>query len=275
MQVLRVFNNNVVLASSGEGGEVVVTGRGIGFQVKQGDKIDATRIAKVFYPADGRDPDHLAEMLAFIPSEHLKLIIEAMTTAGLSSEQRDKITLVIALADHVGGAIRRAHDGQILDVPLRAEVQQLYSAEYEQARRLVAAINQQIRVPIGEEEAVAFTLHLVNASFTSGDLSYTYKMTGLIEQMISIIAQGIDRQLDDISVARFITHLRYLFVRIAQHKQLTGEPSAVSAAVAESYPEAVACARRLAELTELRLGEPLTEDEISYLALHVARLHRG
>ncbi|QGU01267.1 Cryptic beta-glucoside bgl operon antiterminator [Corynebacterium kalinowskii] len=274
MQVLRIFNNNVVLASTGEGGEVVVTGRGIGFQVKQGDEVDATRIAKVFYPADGRDPDHLAEMLSFIPAEHIKLIIDSMADAGMSQDNRDKLTLVIALADHVGGAIRRAHDGQILEVPLRAEVQQLYAEEYQQAHRLVEAINERISVPISLEEAVAFTLHLVNASFTSGDLSYTYKMTGLIEQMISVIAEGDEKQMDEISVARFITHLRYLFVRIAQHKQLTGEPTAVSDAVNKSYPEAVTCALRLAELVELRLGEPLTEDEISYLALHVARLRR-
>lgn len=274
MQVLRIFNNNVVLASTGEGGEVVVTGRGIGFQVKHGDEVDATRIAKVFYPADGRDPDHLAEMLSFIPAEHIKLIIESMADAGMSQDNRDKLTLVIALADHVGGAIRRAHDGQILEVPLRAEVQQLYAEEYQQAHRLVEAINKRISVPISPEEAVAFTLHLVNASFTSGDLSYTYKMTGLIEQMISVIAEGDKKQMDEISVARFITHLRYLFVRIAQHKQLTGEPTAVSNAVNKSYPEAVTCALRLAELVELRLGEPLTEDEISYLALHVARLRR-
>lgn len=276
MQVLRVFNNNVVLASTGEGGEVVVTGRGIGFQVKHGDLVDPERISKVFYPADGRDPDHLAEMLSFIPAEHIRLTIEAMVSAGFSTEQRDKLTLVIALADHVGGAIRRAQTGEVLDVPLRAEVQQLYVEEYQQGVALVDAINAQLRTPIAMEEAVAFTMHLVNASFTSGDLSYTYKMTGLIEQMISIIseASASEVELDQISIARFITHLRYLFVRIAQHKQLTGEPSAVTLAVANSYPDAMECAGRLAELAELRLGEQLTDDEVSYLALHVARLWR-
>lgn len=277
MRVLRVFNNNVVLASTGEGGEVVVTGRGIGFRVKNGDIIDAAKVAKVFYPADGRDPDHLAEMLSFIPAEHIKVIIDAMATAGFSQEQRDKLTLVIALADHVSGAIRRAYDGKKLEYPLKAEVQQLYSEEYAQAQRLVVAINAGLKTPIFAEEAIAFTLHLVNASFTSGDLSYTYKMTGLIEQVIDVISESAapGTSLDQISIARFITHLRYLFVRISQHKQLTGEPTVVMSAVATSYPEAMICAGRLAELVELRLGEPLTADEISYLALHVARLRRN
>jgi beta-glucoside operon transcriptional antiterminator len=32
------------------------------------------------------------------------------------------------------------------------------------------------------------------------------------------------------------------------------------------------CALRLARLVELRLGSPLTDDEVSYLTLHVARV---
>lgn len=33
MEILRVFNNNVVLAKGGDGGEVILTGRGLGFQI--------------------------------------------------------------------------------------------------------------------------------------------------------------------------------------------------------------------------------------------------
>lgn len=127
--------------------------------------------------------------------------------------------------------------------------------------------------PFRKKKRSLSTLHLVNASFTSGDLSYTYQMTGLIEQMIAVVEQASHKdQLDQISIARFITHLRYLFVRIAQHKQLAEKPGAVSTAIMEAYPESVEVAYRLAELVELRLGESLTEDEVSYLVLHVARL---
>ncbi|SPF67112.1 CAT RNA binding domain [Propionibacterium ruminifibrarum] len=40
MEVLRVFNNNVVLARDELGREVVVTGRGVGFKKKSGDPVD-------------------------------------------------------------------------------------------------------------------------------------------------------------------------------------------------------------------------------------------
>ena len=62
-------------------------------------------------------------------------------------------------------------------------------------------------------------LHLVNAGFATGDLSFTYQMTGVFTQLFEVLEQA--------------------------------------------YGQAV---------LELRLGEPLTEDEVTYLTLHVARM---
>ena len=47
--------------------------------------------------------------------------------------------------------------------------------------------------------------------------------------------------------------------------------SSIGAAIREAYPDALACAERLAALLELRMGTPLSDDEVSYLTLHVAR----
>lgn len=59
MEILRVFNNNVVLAKGGDGGEVILTGRGLGFQAKPGQTVDESKVVRTFVPSDGRDPDHL------------------------------------------------------------------------------------------------------------------------------------------------------------------------------------------------------------------------
>lgn len=99
-------------------------------------------------------------------------------------------------------------------------------------------------------------------------------MTGLIQQLIAIIGEFLGKELDseEVTVARFITHLRYLFVRMQQNKQLSAEHSAIGRAIVEAYPRASECAKILANIIELRMDDPLTDDEISYLALHVARL---
>ncbi len=272
MELLRVFNNNVVLAKRDDGVDVILTGRGLGFQAKPGSRIDESKIVKVFVPADGRDPDHMGQLLAEIPPEHVQMILDAMASAGI--EGIGSPALVVALADHLGFALARARVGQVLEYPLTSEVVGLYPDEYAKARALVRAINASADVPLPDVEATAFTLHLVNAGFATGDLSWTYTMTGVIQQILDVAANGLGIELDptSITVGRFITHLRYLFVRIRKDEQLAHHMLAVVRSIVESYPAENDCARTIARLVELRLGTALNEDEIAYLTLHLARL---
>ncbi|HCT9181505.1 TPA: PRD domain-containing protein [Corynebacterium aurimucosum] len=273
MQLLRVFNNNVVLARRGAE-DVIVTGRGIGFQAHPGTEVDPAKVVKVFVPDSGRDPDHLAAMIAGIPGEYVQLVIDAMHSVDMSEALRSKLTLVVAIADHIHGAVNR---GNAVSYPLEAEVRHLYADDFALAQQLLDAINSGLHKPLAPDEAVAITLHLVNAGFAVGDLSGTYRMTGLIQQILAVIGSHNDTELnsEDISVARFITHLRYLFVRMAEHQQLDSDDRQVATAISARYPDAVETAQMVANLIELRLDSALTPDEVSYLTLHIARLEEA
>lgn len=272
MELLRVFNNNVVLARRHDGVEVILTGRGLGFQTKPGQTVDESKIVKIFVPSDGRDPDHIGQLLAEIPPEHIQMVLSAMREARI--EDTASVILVLSLADHLGFALARARIGQVIEYPLTAEVVSLYPDEYAKAQRFVEALNALSDVTLPQVEVTAFSLHLVNAGFASGDLSWTYTMTGVIQQILDVAAKGLDVQLDpsSISVGRFITHLRYLFVRINKDEQLEHHMFAVVQSIVDSYPKENACAKTIAELVELRLGSSLSIDEIAYLTLHLARL---
>ncbi|MER5602461.1 PRD domain-containing protein [Streptomyces sp. NPDC002265] len=278
MKALRVLNNNVVLASDEKGQPVILTGRGIGFSSHQGKPVDSALIERVFVPTDGHGHDHdadrLGEALALISEEVLQAVVSALEEVGIEGRESTRPTLAIAVADHVAGALERARQGTVIDYPLRAEVQTLYAAEYAQAQRLLRAINKRVAPELGASEAVALALHLVNAGFVSGDLSFTYTMTGVIQQMLAVVREryGLDISHESMNVARFVTHVRYLFVRIQQRQQLTGQESTIGKGIRQYYPEATRTAERLATIVELRLGRRLSEDEVSYLALHVARM---
>ena len=258
MDVLRVFNNNVVLARDGDR-EVILTGRGIGFQAKPGQHVDDAKIVRRFIPVDGKDPDHMAQQVAGIPPEIIRLVTDAMNRTGLKEQADKQPTLVMALADHICGAIQRAQRKQNIEYPLEAEVRSLYADEYAKGVAMVDAMNTYLGGALPRSEAVALALHLVNAVFSGG-----------IEG-----AYGITLAQDSVNVARFITHLRYLFVRIHQHEQLDDEPQPIIESIKTSYPKACQCARQLAVVVKMRLGSDLTEAEIAYLALHVARVTNG
>jgi beta-glucoside operon transcriptional antiterminator len=273
VEILRVFNNNVVLARS-DGGEVILTGRGLGFQAKPGQRVDPSKVLRTFVPEDGRDPDYLGAMVAAIPPEHLVLAEQALEAGRAELSIPHSSVLSVALADHLSFAIKRLHLGLAFDYPLRAEVSHLYPAELQAARRILEHVNARLEIPLADDEAVPITLHLVNAGFATGDLSYTYQMTGVFTQLFEVLEQAYGRPLDrnTVNAARFITHLRYFFVRANSGKQLEEGATKLREAIRGSSPDAYSTALKLQAVLELRLGEPLTEDEVTYLTLHVARM---
>lgn len=282
MKILRVFNNNVVLASSEDepGAEVVLTGRGLGFGASAGDTVDEAKISRVFRPEDHRDPDHVAALAADVPLWFVELA--GSLTDGLEVPS----PTVLALADHLHMAVRRQelappHLSSTTvqgSHPLSAEVSHLYPEEFATARMMLARVNLRLAEKgtsaLPDSEAVSMALHLVNAGFYTGDLRATYEMTGMFSQLFDVVdsAYGVTVDRQSVNAARFITHMRYLFVRVNDGEQLNEGFSALRESLAQSHPEAVTCGDRLASVLELRLGTELSSDERSYLALHVTRL---
>lgn len=274
MEVLRVFNNNVVLARDADRGEVILTGRGLGFQAKPGQQVDEAKVVRVFVPEDGRNADNFGALVAAIPPEHLALADQALEIARGGMAGPLNSTTVVALADHLSFAIKRLRQGLNIEYPLRAEVAHLYPDELRMGQQIVDFVNDRLEDQLPRDESVAVALHLVNAGFASGDLSYTYQMTGVFAQLFEVLEQAYGRAFDreTVNAARFITHLRYFFVRAHTGRQLAEGSTGLGSAIREAYPEAFGTALKLQAVLELRLGEPLTDDEVTYLTLHVARM---
>ncbi|WP_239536145.1 CAT RNA binding domain-containing protein [Rhodococcoides fascians] len=240
MEILRIFNNNVVLARADHGGEVIVTGRGLGFQAKPGHRVDQERVARVFVPEDGRDPDNFGALVAAVPPEHLVLADRALDVARAELGVALGSTTVIALADHLSFAVVRHEKNMPMSYPLRGEVVHMYPREYSAATKVLEFVNSQLDHPLVLDEAVAIALHLVNAGFASGDLSFTYQMTGVFTQLFDIMGAEYNRVFDrdSVNAARFITHLRYFFVRASTGRQLDERSGKLRDAIREVYPDA-------------------------------------
>ncbi|MCQ9349035.1 PRD domain-containing protein [Corynebacterium phoceense] len=270
MKVVRVLNNNVVLAVDETGAEAILTGWGVGFQAKPGQPVKADKVTRTFRPENERDSDNLAQQLAALDPRFLAAADDALRA---EFEERGSAT-VVALADHLSVAAVRVAATAAQPHPLTAEVKHLYPAEYAAGERILTRVNKQLELDLPQVEAVAIAMHLVNASFHTDGLAETYRMTGVFGQLFDIIDTSFDIELDrqSISAARFITHMRYFFVRVSEGRQLNEGMSVLKDSLQVSHPQAVTCASRLASILELRLGAPLTDDEVSYLALHIARL---
>lgn len=272
--VRYVYNNNVVLAIEPGGMEVVLLGKGLGFRRRPGDRVDPTG-AQRFVPDRRYRATRVAELLSGATVEQAELARQIVTLAhtelGLAVSQ----SLVLPVLDHLAYAVRRARSGVTIDFPLRWEVGQLYPAEAAVGRRVVAMINRSLGVELQPDEWVAFALHFINQQWAGGDLGRTVTMTETIMKSFELLHELWSTPIDQdaMSAARFVTHIRYLFARVEQGRQLPSARIDVMASVRGTWPEAAVAAEQLSRLIGDALGHALTPEETAYLALHTSRLY--
>ena len=273
MRATRVLNNNAVLVEDDSGGTAVVLGRAIGYGKRPGDTIDPDAVSERFVPDSATSVDRLAAFLSDVPLEIVRVAREAAELATAQLSVRMSQALVLPMADHLAFAIERSREGEELDYPLRWEVAQLYPRELELGRATLHLVRRRLGVDLPEDEAVAIAMHLVNAQFATAGLGRTLEMTTQLSRILGVIelTMGISIDRGGMAATRFVTHLRYLFVRLSSGAQFVGEASGVRAAVQAAHPQSFLCAERIRYLLSVGDQRP-TDDEVTYLALHIARL---
>lgn len=278
MRITRIYNNNVALARTFTGEEIVVIGKGLAFGKRKGELIDPTKVEQTFVPDGSTTNERLTWSLQQIPSEILSLATELEQQVTEQHGIKISHSFIIPLADHINYALIRAQQGVEVDYPLTLEVTQLYPKEVEFGRQALTMVFERTGVQLPDNEAIPLALHLVNSQFDYEDMSRTFRMTEVFSQIFDIISASYGQTVDQsaLSVARFVSHLRYLFVRTDQK---TSTPNSVSMptvtdAMRTSYPKAFACAQKVLLLLEMHLSQELTDDELTYFAIHIARLAR-
>ena len=267
-----MLNNNVVLARDEIGREVILTGRGLGFQCKRGQDVDVSLVSRRYIPAD--NARSVAEVIAGIPLERLALTERVFRKAARELGADVPSSTVIAVVDHVNQAMEQVRQGLAMDYPLRAEVAHLHPEELRLAEAMVAEINaaQEVQLPGGE--AIALALHLFTAAIGAPSAQAASEQSRLIGQVMALLEKTLGEAFDPDSVnaARFAVHLRYFLVRARTAVQIEdGTASLVAEALRASNPDAYRVALRIRDLLEMRLNTTVTEDEVAYLALHIAR----
>ena len=281
MRISRIYNNNVVLTVDHHGKESVMIGRGIAFGKRKGQLVDPSAVEQTFVPEQGMSGERLSMTLSEIPAEILSIatLLESKVRAEGALELSN--SFILPLADHLHYAVVRARDGVRVEYPLAPEVTVLYPREVEYGRAVLQMVRERLQVELDPNEAIPLALHLVNAQFATADMSQAFRMTEVFAQVFEIIEASYERKIDpdSMSAARFVTHLRYLFVRASRASANHTEDDEVSqpsllAALRADVPRAYACAQKVLLVLQMQLKHSLTRDELTYLTIHIARLAR-
>ena len=273
MTIEKVINNNVVTAIDESNQEVVLMGKGIGFQAKAGELIEKSKIEKKFVLSNKAEIGKFEEVVGSIPIEHLDVCIEIINYATDILGKRLSSSIYISLTDHINFALERYKSGIVFDNPLAQEVKSFYRSEYLVGEYAVSLIEKKLNVQLPVEEVASIAMHFVNAEYNTA-MSDTMHITTLIREIIEIVEKELDVKLDDsdMSYSRFIAHLKFLAFRVFNDTQVVEQDAEYNEMVIRLYPKSYFIVNKIASYMKEMYNYTMRVDEMVNMTIHIRRI---
>ena len=269
--IKKVLNSSVVLVEDERGIERVLLGKGIGFGQKAGTSIEASTADQVFVALDDADQRNLVELLAQIPGEFVELTRAIVVDAEGEGLELDA-HIYLALTDHLHFAVERQRRGLLGVNRLAWEMRTIYPTHYAVGERAVTLANDRLGIELPQDEAANIAFHLANAEVGKAGVD-ALLVVQLVRAITTIISHTSDVRVDrrDLNSSRFVTHLQFFAERFFGGRLLTSPDDFLFTSLSERYPRAIASAERVRSFVQKEHNSTLLNEEVAFLALHIAR----
>ena len=118
-------------------------------------------------------------------------------------------SILLALADHLSLALKRAKEHLYFGTPLEWDIKLIYPNEFRYATRCVKMINETMDLDIPDQEASFIALHLINASANAKDMDETVLTTKIIQNILNIVRRYYRKDFDEDNLMYHV--LLYIF----------------------------------------------------------------
>lgn len=272
-QILKVFNNNVVLAKEDEQ-QVVVISKGVGFGHKTGDELDLNAISKdrrIFHILEnGKQENDLHRISKGIEEmERIAHETVALASERLGIEDEDD-KLFGALFDHISFSVERLKVGIPIENPFVLEIGVMCRDEYPIAQATAQLVRERLSVDIGEAEIGFIALHLYSAK-RQKSVGSAMKNVRVYNQALQILSERYHREFrrTDSGVSSFLSSLAgYIFD--AAQGQVSEMPLKNQVRLAMETPYRTA--QNVAKMVKQDMGLTLSEDAMAFLAVDIQKL---
>lgn len=274
LQIKKVLNNNVLIAAHPSYQEVILIGKGIGFNRTKSDTIDTDKVEKLFVLTNEKEQMNYIKLLPLIKNELLDVIISAIELIEQKADAELNEHIHVALTDHLMFAVSRVSAGMKMKNPFLVETRVLYPKEYEIASEVVTLIHDKtgISLPVGEIGFIALHIH---SAVTNKNLSEVNLYSQLVSRLVTIVEEQLEMEIDKESIEymRLVRHLRFAIERVANGEHVE-EPVAISSLLKEEYPVCYNLAWKIIKVIQQTLKKHVFDAEAVYITMHLQRLQK-
>ncbi|QLK86220.1 glucose PTS transporter transcription antiterminator GlcT [Staphylococcus sp. 17KM0847] len=271
-KITKVLNNNVLICIHRQS-EVVIIGKGLGFNKKPGMFIkDPDTIEKVFKLQNKSEQNHYIMLLDQIDEEVLRVVIESVHFILEHFNMSKNESFIVSLTDHLIFALKRVKNKQLITNPFLSETKYSYPEAYQIAKRVVTRLNLQLNVDFPEDEVGFIALHIAS-QLENVTVENTKQAAQLINNAVRLIEHDreISVSVTSLQYQRFIRHMHFLLERLKKGERTTIELNFEKLLKAQ-YPLCYNIAVKIIKMIQSHMDVEVYEAEVAYLTMHIQQL---
>jgi beta-glucoside operon transcriptional antiterminator len=271
MEVVKVLNNSLILSVDDQNNEVILMGKGLGFNSMVGDSIEESKVEKMFVLQNKELTKEYIRAIENTPVEYVNVINNVIEEASKSLKLSDQV--YITLLDHISFAIERYQKGVVLQNRMLWEIQKFHPVEYEMGLKAVKIINKELKIDLPEEEAGNIAFHFVNAQTEEKDMGKTVLSIKMLKDISNIIQYNLSiSNKNSIYYTRLVTHLQFFIQRLLEGKLSLSSEDFIYTHIVNEHQKEYNCAVLIRDYVKNILDIKISNNEMLYLIIHMARI---
>lgn len=275
MRVVKVLNNSLVLALDDDGQEIILMGKGIGFNKSIGCRLKREDIEKVFVLKDRDVSKNIIRLAADTDSvffELAKNVVDyAMERHGMELMEH----IYLSLTDHLAFAVKRVKDGIVIQNFYTLDMKNFNPKEFEVGEYALRLVQERLSLRLPADEAGNIAFHFINAQYGHPYNAQNRRIVQTATDILELVKYnyGIIYDEESTAYARYVTHVRLFAQRLVSGQLLADENSSLLyEQIASVCTSEFDCVDKIEIYTRETFHMPLTSQEKMYLALHIHRV---
>lgn len=273
MFVVKKLNHNAVLIDD-DGVEKIAMGKGLGFSAVVNQPFDPVFADKIFTLDSKEKTKRFSEIAAQIPIEFIEFTEEMIQLISTRISSPLDSNIYITLTDHMYFAVQRKREDSHVTAIMLPEMKLLYPTEYDTAVEVVERINHQYQTELGANEVGFITMHIINAELGEPNSLNSLKILEMTTTILSYLEKSYLENFDKESLTyhRLMIHIKFLVKRLIYNEASPEENFGFFTETFKSS-KAYQAALKIKEIIENQFQLAVQENEVIYLAIHLARIY--
>lgn len=273
--IKKVINNNALLVTDARLREFVIMDGGIGFGQKAGNYIEENvNYNKKFQLTKDKDQDNIVDLITTTDSkvfetlEEMTKLIREYLPIDYNGYQ------YYSLLDHLIGTINRIENGINIKSNLTDDSLLIYEIELVVSEKIARIILDNLNIKLTAEEIYIFAIHLNNAQNEISFANLGQETVIILKEILEIIDNELTIEKNTFFYNRFLLHLKFFALRHINLNETQNEQSVLYTSIAEKYADVDGCVKVITKHLFDKYGWEVSNDEMLYLLLHLAKLNK-